>query len=162
MEDEEVYINFKNGQGPYISDTQLNNLQKLIKGDIKETKKEIEDLQTKVNGEQVYNNSTGINTSFSLTKNLQGKEKIKVYYCGRNSAIGDDIECIKEIPVMNGEVNSTIEALYAGLENSWLMRTAISITGTAVTLTNNLVNVIGPYPSIVNEASVYIKKIIAI
>lgn len=35
MEDEEVYINFKNGQSPYMSDTQLNQLQKLIKADIK-------------------------------------------------------------------------------------------------------------------------------
>lgn len=35
MEDEEVYIEFKNGQGPYLSDTQINQLQKLIKADIK-------------------------------------------------------------------------------------------------------------------------------
>lgn len=33
---EDLYINFKNGQGPYISDTQLNILQKLIKQEIKE------------------------------------------------------------------------------------------------------------------------------
>lgn len=32
---DEVYIDFKNGQGPYISDIQLNQLQKLIKQDIK-------------------------------------------------------------------------------------------------------------------------------
>lgn len=31
---EDVYIDFKNGQGPYISDTQLNQLQKLIKQEI--------------------------------------------------------------------------------------------------------------------------------
>ena len=34
MEDEEVYIEFKNGQGPYLSDTQINQMQKLIKADI--------------------------------------------------------------------------------------------------------------------------------
>ena len=33
--EEEPYIEFKNGQGPYMSDTQLNQLQKLIKTDIK-------------------------------------------------------------------------------------------------------------------------------
>lgn len=33
---EDVYIDFKNGQGPYISDTQLNQLQRLIKQEIKE------------------------------------------------------------------------------------------------------------------------------
>lgn len=31
---EDVYIDFKNGQGPYISDIQLNQLQKLIKQEI--------------------------------------------------------------------------------------------------------------------------------
>lgn len=35
MEDEEVYIEFKNGQGPYLNDTNLNKMQKLIKADIK-------------------------------------------------------------------------------------------------------------------------------
>lgn len=33
--EEEPYIEFKNGQGPYISDSRLNQLQKLIKTDIK-------------------------------------------------------------------------------------------------------------------------------
>lgn len=163
--EEEVYIEFKNGQGPYLSDTQINQLQKSIKIDIKETKEtletEIEELQTNVEGEEVYSNTTGINTNFSLTKNLNEKERIRVYYCGRNSSIENDVECVKEIPVVNGEVNSSLEAFYCGTENCWLIRTAISITGTAVTLTNNLVNVIGPYPSNVNEASLYIKKIVA-
>lgn len=34
--EEEPYIEFKNGQAPYMSDTNLNQLQKLIKADIKE------------------------------------------------------------------------------------------------------------------------------
>ena len=34
--EEEPYIEFKNGQAPYISDINLNQMQKLIKSDIKE------------------------------------------------------------------------------------------------------------------------------
>lgn len=34
--EEDVYIQFKNGQAPYISDINLNQMQKLIKSDIKE------------------------------------------------------------------------------------------------------------------------------
>ena len=34
--EEDVYIEFKNGQSPYMSDTNLNQMQKLIKADIKE------------------------------------------------------------------------------------------------------------------------------
>ena len=34
--EEEPYIDFKNGEAPYISDTNLNQMQKLIKADIKE------------------------------------------------------------------------------------------------------------------------------
>lgn len=34
--EENVYIQFKNGEAPYISDTNLNQMQKLIKADIKE------------------------------------------------------------------------------------------------------------------------------
>lgn len=36
MEDEEVYIEFKNGQEPCLNDTNLNKMQKLIKADVKE------------------------------------------------------------------------------------------------------------------------------
>ena len=36
MEDEEVYIEFKNGQEPCLNDTNLNQMQKLIKADVKE------------------------------------------------------------------------------------------------------------------------------
>lgn len=34
--EEDVYIEFKNGQAPYISDINLKQMQKLIKSDIKE------------------------------------------------------------------------------------------------------------------------------
>lgn len=34
--EEEPYIEFKNGQAPYMSDTNINQMQKLIKSDIKE------------------------------------------------------------------------------------------------------------------------------
>lgn len=34
--EEEPYIEFKNGQAPYISDINLNQMQKLIKTDVKE------------------------------------------------------------------------------------------------------------------------------
>ena len=34
--EEDVYINFKNGEAPYISDVTLNQMQKLIKADVKE------------------------------------------------------------------------------------------------------------------------------
>ena len=36
-----------------------------------------EDLKNELTGEEIYNNENGINTNFSLTKNLQGKEKNK-------------------------------------------------------------------------------------
>lgn len=34
--EEEPYIEFKNGEAPYMSDTNINQMQKLIKADIKE------------------------------------------------------------------------------------------------------------------------------
>lgn len=34
--EEDVYIQFKNGEAPYISDTNLNQMQKSIKADVKE------------------------------------------------------------------------------------------------------------------------------
>ena len=34
--EENVYIQFKNGEAPYISDTNLNQMQKSIKADVKE------------------------------------------------------------------------------------------------------------------------------
>ena len=34
--EEDVYIQFKNGEAPYISDTNINQMQKLIKADVKE------------------------------------------------------------------------------------------------------------------------------
>ena len=34
--EEDVYIQFKNGEAPYVSDTNLNQMQKLIKADVKE------------------------------------------------------------------------------------------------------------------------------
>ena len=34
--EEDVYIQFKNGEAPYISDENLNQMQKLIKTDVKE------------------------------------------------------------------------------------------------------------------------------
>lgn len=33
--EEEPYIEFKNGQGPYLSDANINQMQKMIKNDIK-------------------------------------------------------------------------------------------------------------------------------
>lgn len=113
-------------------------------------------------GTIIYENSNGINTNFSLENDLQGKEKIKVYYCGRNPAIGNDIECVKEIPVVNGKANSSLDALYSGSINLWIMRTEISISGTEVSLTNNIVNVLGEEVSVRQEASIYITKILII
>lgn len=34
--EEDVYIQFKNGEAPYMSDTNINQMQKLIKADVKE------------------------------------------------------------------------------------------------------------------------------
>lgn len=181
MEDEEVYIEFKNGQGPYLSDTQINQMQKLIKGDIKEKKEnleaeigelqtkidnvldpEIEALQTKIDGVQVYSNSTGTTSNFTISQNLDNVSKIRVHYTAKNSAFQNEIYEIKEIPVVNGKANSSLDALYSGSINLWIMRTEISISGTEVSLTNNIVNVLGEEVSVRQEASIYITKIVAI
>lgn len=120
-----------------------------------------DDILKELAGEEVYTNTNGINTSFNLTTNLRNAKYIDVYYVGKNSLIGDDIECIKRLPLVNGAVNSTIEALYAGAANLWIMRANINITGTRVSIANNIVNVLGSEVSVRQEASIYITRIIA-
>lgn len=166
MEDEEVYIEFENGQGPYLSDTQINQMQKLIKGDIKEKKENLEaeigELQTKIEGTTIYENSTGTTSNFTISQNLDNVSKIRVHYTAKNNAFQNEIYEIKEIPVINGIVYSSLVGLYCGSSNLWIMRTAIRISGTSVTLTNNIVNVVGEELSVKQEASIYITKIVAI
>ena len=69
--EEEVYINFKNGQGPYISDTQLNQLQKLIKADIKSKL----ELTFPIGSTYVTQENTNPNTilGFGTWERLKGK-----------------------------------------------------------------------------------------
>ena len=73
--EEEVYIDFKNGQGPYISDTQLNQLQKLIKADIKN--KVLESLKLAFPIGQPYITQSNTNPStilgFGTWERVKGK-----------------------------------------------------------------------------------------
>lgn len=88
--EEEVYIEFKNGQGPYFSDTQINQLQKLIKSDIKETKENAEseieelqqtltELQQKINGTVLYED-VGATGTITLSDNAENYRYIEIYY----------------------------------------------------------------------------------
>lgn len=78
--EEEPYIEFKNGQGPYMSDTQLNQLQKLIKADIKQqiidAKNEIqddiqdiqEDIKRSIASKTFGRQNITVNTSWGSSK----------------------------------------------------------------------------------------------
>ena len=71
--EEEVYIEFKNGQSPHISDTQLNQLQRLIKTDIKNQVLECLKLAYPIGQSYITQSNTNPNTILGFRR--MGKSK---------------------------------------------------------------------------------------
>lgn len=116
-------------------------------------------VENKVDGVEVYSNSAGTTSSFTLSQPLNDVNKIRVHYKGKNTAFENEICEIKEIPVVNGIVDSSLAAYYCGSTNLWIMRASITISGKAAILSNNFVNIIGEEISINNTASIFVTKV---
>ena len=80
MENENIepYITFDNGSQPALNDTNVNNMQKLIRQDI-ETK--YNTLNNKINGTVLYSSENGTSTDFTLTDSIANYigKKLKIY-----------------------------------------------------------------------------------
>lgn len=118
-----------------------------------------EDLMKEIKGTVIYENEEGKATSFSLNQTLDDAERIRVHYIGKHSEVVKQLKCVKELDVIDGKVEDTLEAMYSGSINLWIMRTQISISGKAVTLSNNKVNGIGQEIFSREDASIFITKI---
>lgn len=116
-------------------------------------------VNKKTDGVSIYDNSSGTSENFKISQDLSDINRIRVHYKGKNSAFPEEINCIKELPVINGSVYSSLEAYYYGADNTWLMRAQISISGTNVNLINSIVNIIGEYPSTNRNPSIFVTKI---
>ena len=110
-------------------------------------------------GQVIYENENGISTSFQLNKTLEGASRIRVHYIGKHSEVAKELNCVKELDVIDGKVEDTLEAMYSGSINLWIMRTQISISGKAVILTNNIINGFGEEIFSKEDASIFITKI---
>ena len=142
-------VGWNNGSSPAINDTNLKQMENNTENFV----------ENKVDGVEVYSNSAGTTSSFTLSQPLNDVNKIRVHYKGKNSAFSNEICEIKEIPVVNGIVNSSLVAYYCGETNLWIMRVDIRISGKAAILTNNIINIIGTEISVNNTASIFVTKV---
>ena len=142
-------VGWNNGSSPAINDTNLKQMENNTENFV----------EKKVDGVQVYSNSTGTTSSFRLSQSLSNVNKIRIHYKGKNSAFSNEIREIKEIPVINGIVDSSLVAYYCGSTNLWIMRASITISGKAAILSNNMINIIGTELSLNNTASIFVTKV---
>lgn len=142
-------IGWDNETSPAINDTNLKQMENNTENFV----------ENKVDGVQVYSNSTGTTSSFTLSQSLSNVNKIRIHYKGKNSAFSNEICEIKEIPVINGRVDSFLTAYYCGPVNLWIMRASITISGKAAILSNNIVNIIGQEISTNNVPSIFVTKV---
>lgn len=96
--EENVYIEFKNGQAPYMSDVTLNELQRMIKADI----------QNKVKIERIFAKLTSAiagNEDCTVYSYIVGKNEMSIFYEGTLLIKGEHyIEVGQE-----GEESTTIQ-----------------------------------------------------
>lgn len=79
--EEDLYIKFNLGQSPYISDINLNQMQKMIKADIKQQIADAKNnVEEAINGEIIFENEAGLNDNITTTKNITSFKNIKIDY----------------------------------------------------------------------------------
>lgn len=79
--EEDLYIKFNLGQSPYISDINLNQMQKMIKADIKQQIADAKNnVEEAINGEIIFENEAGLNDNITTNKNITSFKNIKIDY----------------------------------------------------------------------------------
>lgn len=138
MENEnlEPYITFDNGSQPALNDTNVNNMQKLIKQDII-TKHDT--LNNKINGTVLYDNSTGISGQGSLTlsQDRSNFSTVKIVY--DISTTSDISERYSRNAIKEFDVSDSAEDLLISENINSLYYASISITGTTLNIIRNRV-----------------------
>ena len=150
MENENIepYITFDNGSQPALNDTNVNNMQKLIKQDLKEKNDALND---KIDGTVLYENENGASTDFILTNSIANYigKKLKIYGFDTIGREGST-----EVYIRSGTVKARISLIdYSSDSGNRLMQETfadIVINGNQVTFQSN------SYINFTNDAYPYI------
>ena len=108
--EENPYIEFKNGQAPYVSDANLNQMQKLIKADIKQQILDVSndvqeiqnDVQEKTSQKELWTNPSPTSAFASKTITLNESDfDYLIIFLYRNTSISIDTETMSTLVEKN-------------------------------------------------------------